>query len=155
MVREDFMADTRCGPEHVTPPAEPSAELGVALISALGDLHPVLGDQVRLKKMPSCCWLVDGLANGERIHPLEAFVLALCTGENSREDLVYLVEHTLEKDTGWSKQLVDLTLGNRASHLKAYRSRPLGTSGTSRRSTSTRSATRREPLRAGWTAQAS
>jgi pyrroloquinoline quinone biosynthesis protein E len=78
----------------------------------------VLGSQVRLKKMPSGCWLVDGLANGERVHPLEAFVLALCTGEHSREDLDYLVGHTLDKDPDWSERLVDLTLGRLADHVE-------------------------------------
>lgn len=89
------------------------------MLSGSGDWYPVLGDQVRLKKMSSGCWLVDGLANGERVHPLQAFILALCTGENSREDLIYLVGNTLEKDRAWSEQLVDLTLDQQAAHLKA------------------------------------
>lgn len=67
--------------------------------------------------MPSGCWLVDGPANGRRIHPLEAFVLALCSGENSRTDLAYLVQHTLEKSATWSEQLIDQTLGRYADHL--------------------------------------
>lgn len=80
----------------------------------------MLGDQVRLKRMPSGCWLVDGLANGERVHPLEAFVFALCTGENSHEDLVYLVGHTLEKDLSWSERLINQTFARLPGHVTVW-----------------------------------
>jgi pyrroloquinoline quinone biosynthesis protein E len=79
--------------------------------------YPVLKDQVRLKKTPSCCWLVNGLANGERIHPLEAFVLALCSGEYSGDDLAYLAGHVLDKDSRWSTDLVNRTLSQRSECL--------------------------------------
>jgi Fe-coproporphyrin III synthase len=90
------------------------------LTSKPDDLYPSLGGQVRLKKMPSCCWVVDGLSNGERIHPLEAFILALCTGEHSLSDIVYLVQRTLDKSFDWSEQLVTLTLGKRAKYLRVF-----------------------------------
>lgn len=87
------------------------------MLSTVGDLYPTLGDHVRLKKTQSCCWLVNGLANGERIHPLEAFVLALCTGENSVHDIAYLVDGTLAKGPEWSGELVTTTLQRRVGYV--------------------------------------
>jgi radical SAM protein with 4Fe4S-binding SPASM domain len=88
--------------------------------SAADNLFPTLSEQTRLKKMRSGCWLVDGAANGTTIHPLEAFVLALCTGENSCADMAYLVGHTLARGTDWGERLVRQTTSRWSSHLREY-----------------------------------
>ncbi|ADL50708.1 radical SAM/SPASM domain-containing protein [Clostridium cellulovorans] len=55
------------------------------------DYYPLLKDTVRIKKMPSGCWVVDLVAdNGAVIHPFEAFALSLCTGEYTLENLKYI-----------------------------------------------------------------
>jgi radical SAM protein with 4Fe4S-binding SPASM domain len=91
------------------------------VLNTVDDLYPTVGEHVRLKKTASGCWLVNALANGDQIHPLEAFVLALCTGEHSVRDIAYLVERTLDKGADWSEELVVTTLERRSAYLRMFR----------------------------------
>jgi pyrroloquinoline quinone biosynthesis protein E len=71
--------------------------------------------------MPSCCWITDAASlSGEKIHPLEAFVLSLCTGQSSFEDIVYIVQQVLEKSSEWSERLASRVLEKRNRFLKFF-----------------------------------
>lgn len=57
--------------------------------------YPVLKDTVRIKKLPGFCWVIELISDCNRaIAPLEAFLLANCTGEWSLKQLCYLLERT-------------------------------------------------------------
>ncbi len=57
--------------------------------------YPVLKETVRIKKFPNFCWIIELITDCNRaIAPLEAFLLANCTGEWNPEQICYLTEQT-------------------------------------------------------------
>lgn len=59
------------------------------------DKYPVLKDTVRIKRFPNFCWIIELISDCNRaIAPIEAFLLANCTGKWSFSQLRYLLGKT-------------------------------------------------------------
>jgi pyrroloquinoline quinone biosynthesis protein E len=57
------------------------------------DFYPILKDQVRIKKLPFFCWIIDRNADiNDALPPHEAFILALCNGELTFSHITYIIE---------------------------------------------------------------
>ena len=62
--------------------------------------YPVLKDTVRIKKLPNFCWIIELESDCNReIAPIEAFLLATCTGEWDLEQICHILSQTYRLDS--------------------------------------------------------
>jgi pyrroloquinoline quinone biosynthesis protein E len=60
--------------------------------------YPLLKKTSRIKKMLSFCWIVETASgDGTKVHPIDAFLLSLCTGEYDLETIKYIYAGTFDK----------------------------------------------------------
>jgi len=80
---------------------------------------PKMSKTVRIKKMPSACWVVDLVSDdGTLVHPLEAFVFSLCNGKYDVDTIKDIYAATARKDKNLISSQIDSVLKKLERYLE-------------------------------------